>query len=81
MQPVTVNVGAPKCLTASAFPCHSALVSSIQRLIFPLHPPPPPHLMCVSVLFMFLVGEKNHGDLVVRPAVQLVILREMNEGV
>lgn len=57
-QAVVVNVGVAKCLTASAFHCHSTLVSSVQRLIFPLSSPLL-HLMCVSVLFMFLLGEKN----------------------
>lgn len=71
IQPVTINVGAAKCLTASAFPCHSALDHSIQRLIVPLSLT---SFVCLSCLCSF--SEKNHGDLAgrnVRTTIQLVI--------
>lgn len=70
--PCIVNIGAAKCLTAIAFSCHTASVSSIQRFIclfsFPL-----PHLMSVFVLFMSLLRENNHADLIGRSVIQLVI--------
>lgn len=64
-------------VNASAFPCHSALVLASRDSSFPS-----PHLMRLSVLFMFLLGEWGRPSWREREACNSTgDLREINEGV